>query len=891
MRTPPPPPRWAEALVALLIRNPVAREGTLGDLREEYESGCIHGSTSRARRHYCRAALGLGATYAWDAARRRMRGRGRSSADAPRRGESFMLTIAQDLRFALRSLSKAYGFTTVAVLTLAFGIGATTAMFGMLEAAFLRPLPYEEPDRLVLAAATFDGGINPAMSAHDFYDYRAQASSLESLSAFAVFTRPLTLSGFDEPERIDALWISWDLFQTLGVSAAAGRHMTAAEGEPGGDDVVIISDRLARGYFATPEAAVGQIMRIAGTPSTVVGVMPAGFHLAFDVDAWLPMRRGGLFADARRFHNWLAVGRLVDGVTLQEAQDEVDAISAQLEAEYPDSNQGKALLLGDMHGSLVAEQSVSLWLLMAAVSLVLLIACGNVANLLLARGSTRRGELAVRAALGASRSRLIRQLLTESALLALIAGITGLAIAVWLQQLILELMPLSILGIEALEVSSTTLAFALFAAVLTSLLFGTVPAFQGAPNDVAGHLKAAGRTTDTRRGARLRSSLVVAQVAVSVVLLVGSGLMLRSLSGLSSVPLGFAPENLVTVELNLNPGDYPEADQVRLFYTELLDQVRSVPGVVGAAMISRLPIRDPGNNIYVYDASKPPVSASESELAFTRNVLPGYFDAMGIPLIAGRAIEASDTLSAPLIIVIDEDLAEDLFPGQDPIGRRMVIDGGEPVTAEVVGVVGAVQVNGLSEGDNATMYFSFAQSTSRSMRLAMRTGSDASGPVASLRDVVRRMDPNLPMDEITTMETHIGDWMSGTRMVTGSLAVFAGIALILAIVGLYGVLAYHVAQRQREIGLRLAVGAPRGRILGWVLQRGMGLVVVGLALGVTVAFFATRLIESLLFGVAETDPTTFAAVSGLFLLVGLAACIVPALRATRVDPIVALSAD
>jgi putative ABC transport system permease protein len=873
-----------------MLRTPKAREGALGDLREEFEARCREQSPTAARRAYRRAAVAVGMAYAWERLRRH-RPRKHPSEHALRRGDPLMHTFLQDLRFALRTLAKSYGFTAVAVLTLAFGIGATTAMFSMLNAAFLRPLPFAEPEQLVLGMATFDGNVNPAMSAYDFFDYREQAHTLQSFSAFAGFTRPFTLTGFDEPDRVNGLWISWDLFHTLGIDPEAGRHMSAAEGEPGGPAVVMISDRLARRHFQSPAAAAGETLRVDGTPATVVGVMPADFHLAFDVDLWLPMRRDGPYAGARRFHNWLAVGRLADGVTLPQAQSEVDAISAQLEAEYPESNKGKALLLGDLHDELVEDQSASLWLLMAAVSLVLLIACGNVANLLLARGSTRRSELAVRAALGASRGRLVRLLLTESLAIALVAGLAGLAIAAWLQRLVLELLPLSTLGVEQLTMSPAVLGFALLAALSTSLLFGTVPAIQGAPSDVAQQLKGAGRTTEARRGARLRSTLVVLQVAVSVVLLVGSGLMIRSLAGLASVPLGFTADNLVTVALNLNASDYPEGDQIRLFYADLLERVRAIPGVVEAGMISQLPLRDPGNNIYVYDAAKPPVDPSDSQLAYTRNVLPGYFEAMGIPLLAGRTVGTTDTPESPRVMVIDEVMAAQLFPDADPLGQRVVVDFGEPVTAEVVGVVGAVRVNSLQQDAQSTMYFPFAQATSRSMRLAMRTGPNAGAAVAALRDVVRQMDPNLPMTDLTTMQTLIDDSMSSTRVITGSLALFAAVALSLAVVGLYGVLAYYVAQRRREIGVRLAIGAPRGRILTWVLQRGMRLVAIGLLLGVAGAFAATRLIESLLFGVAATDTLTFAGVATLFVGVALFACLVPALRATRVDPIVALSAD
>jgi putative ABC transport system permease protein len=879
------PPRLAEALLARSIDDAVAREGALGDLREEFEELHTTRSSGAARRWYWLAALRLGLAYR----QARSHPPATSPTHAPRRGEPLMHTLMQDLRFALRTLAKSYGFTAIAVLTLAFGIGATTAMFGVLHAAFLRPLPFAEPERLVLGRATFDGRINSVMSAYDFFDYREQADTLQSFSAFAGFTRAMSITGFDEAERVDGIWVSWDLFRTLGIDPQAGRHMSRSEGEPGGDDVALVSDRFARGHWGSPEAAVGELLRIDGNPTRVVGVMPADFFFVFDVDLWLPMRRDGPFANARRFHNWTAVGRLAAGVALPEAQSQADAISVRLEAEYPESNQGKAMLLSPLHEVLVEGQRVSLWLLMAAVSLVLLIACGNVANLLLARGAARRPELAVRAALGASRGRLVRQLLTESVVVALVAGVAGLFLAVWLQGIILRLMPLTRLGIDAVGLSPAVLGFALLAALATSLLFGTLPAIQAAPVDVAQHLKAAGRTTEARRSARLRSTLVVAQVSVSVVLLIGAGLMVRSLAGLAGSPLGFAPENLVTAELLLTEADYPEGEQVRLFYADLIERVRAIPGVLGAGMISQLPIRDPGNNIYVYDADNPPADTGGTTSAHTRNIMPGYFEAMRIPLLAGRTIEPADTASTPPVMVIDEALAAELFPGQDAIGRRIVIDYGQPVTAEVVGVVGSVKVNSL-RGTGSTMYFPFAQMTSRTMRLAMRTAAGDGAAVAALRDVVRRIDPNLPLADLVTMESLIDQSLASDRAVTGSLALFAAVALALAVVGLYGVLAYYVAQRRREIGLRLAIGAPRGRILVWVLRRGLGLVAVGLLFGVAGAWAASRFIAALLYGVGGTDPVTFAGVSLLLVLVALLACLVPAWRATRVDPIVALSA-
>jgi len=802
-----------------------------------------------------------------------------------------MQTLLADLGFAVRTLAKSYGFTAVAVLTLAFGIGANTAMFSTLDAAFFRTLPFDEPDRLVMGRATFDGDVNPMMSSQDFYDYREQAASLRSFSAFNPWPLNVTVIGGDEPEQLSAIWASWDLFRTVGIDPVEGRHFSEEEGEDGAPPVAVISDRYAQRRFGDSRAAPGEALVIDGLPHTIVGVMPADFHLFVNVDLWRPLQPNGPFAGARRFHNWIAVGRLADDVSLRQAQAEVDLISGQLAAEYPDTNEGKALLLTDLHEVLVEGQRTSLMLLMCAVGLVLLIACGNVANLLLVRGSARRGELAVRSALGASRGRIVRQLLTESVVIAFLSGIVGVVLAVWLQNLILRLMPLNTVGITELGFSMPMLAFALLAALATSLLFGTIPALHGAPTDVAQQLKAAGRTGTARRGARMRSGLVVGQVALSVVLLIGSGLMLRSLSSLMSEPLGFETGNLITAEFRMPGSEYEGTEQLGLFFTELLEEVRAIPGVREAGLISQLPIRDPGNNIYVYDARKPPVATRDADLAYTRNVIPGYFRTMEIPLLAGRLFDATDAASGPPVMVIDETFAETVFPDESPLGKQVVIDFGQPVTAEVVGVVGGVKVSNLRYDNQPTMYFPFTQMASRTMRIAIRTGADTAGVVSGFRGVVRRLDPNLPIVDLDTMDALIAASFADDRVVAGSLTLFAAVALVLAIVGLYGVLAYYVVQRRREIGVRLAIGAQQGRILRWILVRGMTLVVIGVLLGVAGAFAATRLIESLLFGVESVDLVTFVGVSVLFAVVAMAACLIPSWRATRVDPVIALSAE
>ncbi|NIM50755.1 MAG: FtsX-like permease family protein, partial [Gemmatimonadales bacterium] len=557
---------------------------------------------------------------------------------------------------------------------------------------------------------------------------------------------------------------------------------------------------------------------------------------------------------------------------------------------YPESNQDKALLLTDLREALVEDYRTSLFLLMATVGLVLLIACGNVAGLLLARGSTRRTELSVRAALGASRARLVRQLLTESVVTAVAAGILGTVLAIWFQRLILRLLPMDIPGIADTGISIPMLSFAVVLSLGTGLVFGVFPAFRGAHMNIVEDLKAGARTTDTG-GARFRSGLVIAQVALSLVLLIGSGLLIRSFARLRSVDPGFNTANLLTAEIRLPGTDYDEAPRRIQFYSSLLENIRAIPGVVSVAAINQLPIRDPGNNIYVYAADNPPTDRRGLNVAFQRTVFPGYFESMGIPLLAGRGIEHSDGPDAARVLVINETMADTLFPGQNPIGRQVVVDYGEEVTLDVVGVVGDVRMSGLAWRPRLAMYGSYMQRPYYTMRLAIRTAGEPTSVARALRFAVRELDRNIPLAELATMDQLLARSTARRRVIAISLTLFASAALLLATIGLYGVLAYYVSQRTHEIGIRVALGARAAQVVQLVLTRGVGLVTVGIVLGVAAAFGVTRFIQRMLFGVEPTDPTTFAAVSLLLALIALIACLIPAWRALRVDPLTALQAE
>jgi len=891
------PPRLAQWLLCVAIPDDVSREGLVGDLVEDFEERSAGSSVLAARAWYWRSALGLSLSYTWERRRdRKERARQTSGSyhqtPAPRRGDSLVHTFFQDLRIAARSLSKAYGFTAVAVLTLAVGVGANTAMFSTLNAIFMTPLPYEEPERLVIGNTTFDGNANWTSSAQDYEDYRAQNDTFETFAVMAGFPMSVVATGGAEAQMVDMVWVSYDLFRALRVAPIMGRTFRADEAELDASAVAIISHAYWETNLGGRADAVGGSIVLDGTPATIVGVMPAGFHFYYDVDVWLPYQLDGAFAGGRQYHNWVPIGRLADGATLEQAQSQFDAISAGLQTEYPETNDGKAMLLTGLHDAMVSDARPSMLMLTVAVALLLLIACANVANLLLAKGASRQSELAVRAALGAGRGRLVRQLLTESLVIALLAGVVGAGLALWLQQIVLQVVLVAAMGDTQLGLSWSMLGFAVGASIFTSLLFGMIPALQTAPSNLSGQLRGGARGGAARRSARIRGSLVVAQVALSLVLLVGAGLLVRSFASLSAVDGGFNPDSLLTAEIRLPPSEYEPAQRVP-FFTGLVEEVAALPGVTGVALISQLPVRDPGNNIYVYDARNPPADNDMPDTAYTRIVLPGYFETMQIPMISGRPIQQTDTTESPTVMVINQTMADTLFPGENALGQRVVIAGMAPTQFEVVGVVGDVRMSGPASTPRMGMYRPYAQSRQSTMRIAIRTATDPGPIAAAVREAIRRRDANIPVGNLETMESIIAN--SGTvvqsRVAARSLGLFALIALLLASVGLYGVLAYFVSQRNHEIGVRMALGAEGRSVTRLILKRGLGLVGLGLLLGTGAAMLGTRLLADQLFGVGQTDPVTYVGASAIFLVVAVLACVVPVWRALRVDPLIALRSE
>lgn len=812
-----------------------------------------------------------------------------------------MDTLWIDIRHALRGLARSPGFTIITVLTLALGIGATTGVFSVLHAVLLASLPYPEPEALVLGRRTQDGRVGRWVSMLDYLDYRDQATSFVSLAASPGGSFRVASTGGDRPERIDAQMVSWNLFSTLGVAPVLGRTFTAQDGlqEPGGStggqapaafpEVGIVSFGFWHRRLGGSREALGRTLTLAGQPVTVVGVMPEGFKFLDEADVWVPMRQGP--GEARRFHNWLLVGRLKPGLDLEAAQAEIDAISARLAELYPDSNKGKGLNLAPLHGALVETLRPQVLVIMSAVALMLLIASGNVANLLLARGVTRRSELAMRVALGASRARLVRQLVTEAMAVALLGGAAGLAAAVALQRVLPTLLDLDRLTVPALRLDIRVLGFALAVSLLTGILVGLVPAFRSSGIAPFEELKGVARTVTSRAGARLRMGLVAGQVTLSLVLLVGSSLLVRSYAKLVRADLGFDPENVLTASFVLPPQQYASEEARTRFFEDLLAEVRALPGVTAAGMVDRLPIASPGGDIYVWTPDKPPERRGLGQTAIYRRVLPGYLEAMRMPLVAGRDVAPSDRTGAPPVMVVNQAMARTLFEDASPLGRQVVVDVpgvAEPVTFEVVGVVADARVSSVRAAPYPTMYHSYGQFPRLNLSLVIRSSAEEQGLTRALRQLVWRHDKDIPVEELARMTTTIRTSTLAQQTLAGTVTSFSVLALLLAAVGLFGVLAYQVMERRHELGIRMALGAGQGHVLATILRQGLAVTGIGLAVGVVAGLALTRLMSSLLYEVAPSDPTSFVSAVVCLIVVALGACLVPALRALAVQPVQAL---
>jgi putative ABC transport system permease protein len=804
-----------------------------------------------------------------------------------------METLIKDIRYGVRGLWKRPGFTAVAVITLALGIGANTAIFSVVNAVLLRPLQFRDPDRLVMIweDATFAGFPRNTPAPANYVDWKTQTQSFEDVAASAESTFNLTADG--DPERVAAYKVTANFFPLFGVAPALGRNFATEEDRPGAQRVAVLSHALWQTRYGGDRQIINREIQLNGEKYTVIGVMPQGFQFfESDVRLWVPLALDSEELANRGGHYLKVVARLKPGVTLDQAQADLSAVMARVAKDNPEETfDGKLSafamplreqLAGDVRGSLV--------MLLVAVAFVLLIACANVAGLLLARAVGRRREIALRIALGASRVRVVRQLLTESLLLAAAAGVIGSVLAYWsfafLQQLIPEQMAL----FTTLTLDTRILAFTLLISMLTGMIFGLVPALQSAKVDLNEALKQSTRVTAT---SKLRSALIVFEVAASVVLLVGAGLLVQTLFQLFNQYSVLQPEKVLTMRTVLPQTKYKEPAQRHAFYQQVLERVEHLPGVVSAGYSTSVPLLwKGGTSGFLPEGLKSPIPGMAYD-ANHREVSADYLKTMNIPLREGRYFDTSDNETSMPVVIINETMARQYWPGEKALGRRINIgDPSEGQWMQIVGIVGDVRQMGLDEPVKAEMYMPYQQVTDwpffSPRDLAIRASGDTANLVSSVRQIIREVDPDQPVSNVATMSEVLGVEAAQRRMGMIMLAAFAGLALLLASLGIYGVLAYFVTQHTNEIGVRIALGANRRNILALVLKKGMGLTLLGIAIGMAAAFALTRLMSSLLFGVKAFDPLTFVAVPLLLAVVALLACWIPARRATKVDPMIAL---
>lgn len=800
-------------------------------------------------------------------------------------------SLRVDVRHALRSLRRQPAFTAVACGTLAIGIGATTALFSILHAVLLADLPYAEPDRLVAGVKTRDGRPAGPVSEPDFLDFKRHCSSFSDAALVITGSARLTLTGDGRPELVRVAAATWNLFAVLGRPPALGRGLSPDDEAGLNGRVGLVSHRFWQRRLGGARDAVGRALVVSGRPVTVVGVLPPGVRFLHDVDVWLPIGRDELAGAARDSHSHYLIGRLRPSVTLEAAQHEVDGVAAALARQYPDSNTGKGLQLFDLHRFMVWQARPGVVLLGVTAGLLLLIACANVTGLLLARGQSRTGEMAMRAAMGAPRRRLVRQLLTESVILTVAAGMLGVGLAFVLLGILLRLVPLGDAGVPTPSVDGIVLVFALGVSILTGIVVGVVPALRSTASELAGRLRSGPRSTEGAHGVRLRSVLVVGQIAVSLALLVGAGLLTRTIAALGSTELGFEPRSLFTATVQIQEADHATAEERTRLFASLLEEIERLPGVESASAVSKLPIASTSTDWPVWPAEQPRPRSQDATMALARWVTPGYFRTMDMPVLAGRDIGAGDVGTSPQVVLVTEAVARDLFPGQEAVGRHVGI-GWAPEPFEIVGVVGDARINGLRSDEHRAMYLSAAQVDASGvgfdlavtrLTLVARTERDPNLQAGPIRRTVERADPNAVVIGPSTMAEVVADDVASTRVVQLALGALAAVGLLLTAVGLYGVLAYQVGRRRVEMGIRMAVGASPARLVGVVTRQGAVMLVAGLTLGLIGALASARLIDRLLFGVEPGDPVAYlAAVAGIATAT-VAASLLPAWRVTRID--------
>jgi predicted permease len=893
-------PDWKEEIRARLsgLRLPPTREAEIVEelaqhLDDLYEESLQGGATKEEAYQAALLELRESGLLAQELGRVERPVRREMVVPGERRRVNMLGDLWQDVRYGLRMLLKTPGFTAVAVIALALGIGANSAIFSVVNTILLKPLPYKDPDRLVMVWEddTKHGYPRDTPAVANYIDWRDQNQVFEGMAAMA--DQSFNLTGVGEPERIDGQRVSANLFPLLGVEPSLGRAFLPEEDKPGSPRVVILSHGLWQRRFGADPKVIGQPLNLNGESYTVVGVMPSHFQFPSpEENLWVPIAFTSEEAASRGRHYLKVLARLKPNVTLEQAQAEMKAIAARLEQQYPEQNTQLGAVVTPLHEYVAGDIRPALLILMGAVGFVLLVACANVANLLLARASVRQKEIAVRIALGASRWRLIRQFLTESVLLAVLGGGVGLLLSIWGVNLLKTFIPENISQAKAITIDAKVLAFTFLVSLLTGLIFGLFPATQASNFNINETLKEGGRDSAAgSRGNRIRGVLVVAEVAVSLILLIGAGLLINSFLRLRNVDPGFRTNNLLTMGVVLPETKYPDHARRSAFYTEMIRRVEALPGVQSAAVTNWIPLVRQGDSVGVTFEGRPAPEPGKMPIAVTRVVSPHYFNTMGIQLLQGRQFTDQDKVDSPNVVVISETMARRYWPGENPLGKRLTP--GRPESpddwCEVIGVVKDVRQFELDADPKPQMYLTYAQADFFAPRhLVVSTNVEPLGLAATVRRTVWEIDKDQPVSNIRTMEDVLSESVARQRFSMLLLGIFAALALALAAVGIYGVMSYSVAQRTREIGIRMALGAQTRDVLKLTVGGGLKLVLIGVLIGLVAAFILTRMMSSLLFGITATDPTTFIIISLVLIGVALFASYIPARRATKVDPMIAL---
>jgi putative ABC transport system permease protein len=809
--------------------------------------------------------------------------------------------LFQDFRYALRQLRKSPAFAAVAVLTLALGIGANTAIFSVVDGVLLKPLPYKEPSKLVRVwhvppAKSFPGISTFAVSAANFIDWQSQNHVFEQMTIFSY--RSFTATGSDKPEQLDACAVSSTFFSLLGVEPLLGRALLPEEDQQGKANVVVLSYGLWRERFASNPGIVGQDINLDGQNFLVAGVMPRDFRVPEFAQLWTPMAWTDKERAVRGEHHYVVMARLKPGIDLNQAQAEMNTISTRLEQQYPEDDKGWGATVRPLHADIVGDVRPALLVLLGSVAFVLLIACVNVANLTLAKTFSRQKEIAIRAAMGASSARVLRQILVESVLLALTGGAVGLIYAQFGVRLIMAFLADKVPHSAEVSLNLTVLVFTVLVSVLTGILAGVLPGIRLSRPNVNQALKQGlGRTDSDSSGHSTRTALVIAEVALSLVLLFGAGLMIRSFQQLQHVNPGFDSQNVMTMTLAVARSKFPSPLQQSAFYQQILDRVRTLPGVQYAGVIDDVPLSGGGSHQPIAIEGRPALAMADQPEVDVRIATPGYMSSMRVPIVRGRDFSDSDAAGRPGVILISETMAREFWPGEDPIGKRLTLTFFPDMVREIVGVVGDVKMDALDQTrPSSSLYMPLAQLTPSSlggwqsfpMILVMRTANASGGVVSAATNAVHEIDSEVPVRNVLSMNDVMANSVGQQRFNMLLLGAFGVLALFLAAIGIYSVLSYSVRRRVQEIGIRLALGAKLADVLRMVVLEGMKPVAFGVALGIAGAFALGRVLASLVFSVRPTDPFTFFAAAALLALIALLACMIPAYRATRVDPLAAL---